>query len=180
MGEWGDTPPTFDRSGDAWGASGTAFDDGAEGGGAQYIELLGAQLWVAGMINLGRFRRVSDFVNIAQGYLVMHDVVVLTRAGEATRLTLDAFWRDGDIVTYAAAPRPDLVSLASHTLAVDTFKRPLDAYSIDARTAGAKLGCIRALDESSAVIISYEWRRTEHSVLHFINQSISLSFVHQF
>jgi hypothetical protein len=91
MGEWGDTPPTFDRSGDAWGASGTAFADDGEGGGDQYIELLGANLWVAGMINLGRFRRVSDFVNIVQGYLVMRDVVVLTRAGEATRLTLPEF-----------------------------------------------------------------------------------------
>src|SRR5690349_10583692 len=91
MGEWGDTPPTFDRSGDAWGSSGAAFGDDDQGGGDQYIELLGANLWVAGMVNLGRFRRVSDFVNIVQGYLVMRDVVVLTRTGEATRLTLPEF-----------------------------------------------------------------------------------------
>ncbi|HEY4228369.1 MAG TPA: hypothetical protein VGM49_08515 [Candidatus Limnocylindrales bacterium] len=88
MGEWGDTPPTFDRSGDAWGTSEAAFGDDDQGGGEQYIELVGTQLWVAGMINLGRFRRVSDFVNIVQGYLVMRDVVVLTRVGDATRLTL--------------------------------------------------------------------------------------------
>lgn len=89
MGEWGDTPPTFDRSGDAWGSGQAAFGDDEEaGGGEQYIEMIGTQLWVAGMVNLGRFRRVSDFVNIVQGYLVMHDVVVLTRVGEATRLTL--------------------------------------------------------------------------------------------
>jgi len=91
MGEWGDAPPTFDRSGDAWGAAGGAFGDDEEGGGDQYIELIGSQLWVAGKINLGRFRRVSDFVNIVQGYLVMQDVVVLTRNGEATRLTLPEF-----------------------------------------------------------------------------------------
>jgi hypothetical protein len=89
MDEWGDTPPTFDRSGDAWGSSAAAFaDDEDQGGGEQYIELIGSQLWVAGMINLGRFRRVSDFVNIVQGYFVMRDVVVLTRTGDATRLTL--------------------------------------------------------------------------------------------
>jgi len=89
MGEWGDQPPTFDRSSDAWGSSSAAFgDDQDEGGGEQYIELIGMQLWVAGMINLGRFRRVSDFVNIVQGYFVMHDVVVLTRTGDATRLTM--------------------------------------------------------------------------------------------
>lgn len=89
MGEWGDAPPTFDRSGDAWGSGQTAFGEDEEaGGGEQYIELIGTQLWVAGMVNLGRFRRVSDFVNIVQGYLVVHDVVVLTRVGETTRLTL--------------------------------------------------------------------------------------------
>jgi hypothetical protein len=88
MGEWGDTPPTFDRSSDTWGSAASAFGDDDQGGGEQYIELIGTELWVAGMINLGRFRRVSDFVNIVQGYLVMHDVVVLTRVGEATRLTM--------------------------------------------------------------------------------------------
>ena len=88
MGEWGDGALTFDRTGDAWGASGSAFAEDGEGGGDQYVELIGSQLWVAGTINLGRFRRVSDFVNIVQGYLVMRDVVVFTRTGESTRLTL--------------------------------------------------------------------------------------------
>ena len=88
MTDWGDSPPTFDRSGDAWGSSAGAFADEGEGGGEQYIELLGSNLWVAGTVDLGRFRRVSDFVNLAQGYMVIKDVVVLTRTGDATRLTL--------------------------------------------------------------------------------------------
>jgi hypothetical protein len=88
MGEWGDAPPTFDRTSEAWTATGSAFDDDGEGGGEQYLELIGTDLWVAGMANLGRFRRVSDFVNLVLGYLVLHDVVVLTRTGDATRLTL--------------------------------------------------------------------------------------------
>jgi hypothetical protein len=40
------------------------------------------------MVDLGRFRRVSDYVNLVQGYVVMHDVVILTRTGEATRLAI--------------------------------------------------------------------------------------------
>jgi hypothetical protein len=88
MADWGDAPPTFDRSGDAWGTGQSAFSDDDEGGGEQYIELIGSQLWVAGMVDLGRFRRVSDFVNIVQGYLVIRDVVVMTRTGEATRLAM--------------------------------------------------------------------------------------------
>lgn len=87
MGEWGDAPPTFDRSSEGWGAS-SAFAEEGEGGGEQYLELIGSSLWVAGMVNLGRFRRVSDFVNLVLGYMVLHDVVVMTRTGEATRLVL--------------------------------------------------------------------------------------------
>jgi hypothetical protein len=88
MAGWDDTALTFDRSGDAWASQGSSFNEEGEGGGDQYIELIGSSLWVAGMVNLGRFRRVSDFVNLVQGYLVIKDVVVLTRTGEATRLTL--------------------------------------------------------------------------------------------
>jgi hypothetical protein len=86
MGEWGESPPTFERSSDGWGAG--AFGEEGEGGGEQYVELIGSELWVAGMVDLGRFRRVSDFVNLVDGYMVIKDVVVLTRTGEATRLTL--------------------------------------------------------------------------------------------
>jgi hypothetical protein len=84
MDEWGDTPLTFDRKSDVWGAGGYAEE--GEGGGDQYMELMCSQLWVAGMVNLGRFRRVSDFVNIVDGYLIMRDAIVLSRRGEITRL----------------------------------------------------------------------------------------------
>ena len=81
MADWDDTALTFDRSGDAWGSSSGAFADDGEGGGEQYVELIGSNLWVAGTVDLGRFRRVSDFVNLVQGYMVIRDVVVLTRSG---------------------------------------------------------------------------------------------------
>src|SRR5215212_9263341 len=56
MADWGDSPPAFDRSGDAWGSAAAAFDDGAEGGGEQHVEMIGSDLWVAGTVDLGRFR----------------------------------------------------------------------------------------------------------------------------
>ena len=68
--------------------AGGAFDEEGEGGGDQYIELIGSNLWVAGTVNLGRFRRVSDFVTLTRATFVIKDVVVLTRTGDATRLTL--------------------------------------------------------------------------------------------
>jgi len=88
MGDWGDTPPTFDRSRDVWGEGSAGYADEGEGGGEQYMELIGSQLWVAGMVNLGRFRRVSDFVNVVDGYMVMRDAIVLSHRGEATRLAI--------------------------------------------------------------------------------------------
>jgi hypothetical protein len=92
MGEWDDELPlTFDRTSEAWGSVSAGFDDKdavGEGGGMAYLELIGSQLWVAGMADLGRFRRVSDFVNIVQAYIVLRDVVVLSRAGEPLRLAL--------------------------------------------------------------------------------------------
>ena len=83
-----DTALTFDRSSDAWGSAGSAFGEEGESGGQQYLEMIGSELWVAGMVDLGRFRRVSDFVNLVLGYMVLHDVVMLTRGGETTRLTM--------------------------------------------------------------------------------------------
>ncbi len=88
MSDSGDSALTFDRQGGAWGSAAAGWGDEGEGGGEQYLELIGSQLWVAGTVDLGRFRRVSDFVNIVQGYLIVRDAVVLTRAGEATRLAM--------------------------------------------------------------------------------------------
>jgi hypothetical protein len=88
MADWGDSPPTFDRSVDAWGTGGGAFAEEGEGGGEQYIELLGSSMWVAGTVELGRFRRISDMVNLVQGYMVIKDVVVLTRTGDTSRLAM--------------------------------------------------------------------------------------------
>jgi hypothetical protein len=87
MTEWGETTPTFDRGVDAWGDQGAFAEEGA-GGGEQYLEMIGSNLWVAGQVDLGRFRRVSDWVNLAQGYMVLKDVIVLTRTGDATRLAI--------------------------------------------------------------------------------------------
>jgi hypothetical protein len=91
MGEWDEQPLTFDRTSETWSSVSAGFDnEGAvgEGGGLAYLELIGSQLWVAGMADLGRFRRVSDFVNIVQAYMVLRDVVVLSRTGEASRLVM--------------------------------------------------------------------------------------------
>ncbi|MBI3751265.1 MAG: hypothetical protein HY263_06365, partial [Chloroflexi bacterium] len=54
----------------------------------QYLELIGTHLRASGVVDLGRFRRVTDYVNLLDGFFALRDVVLLTRTGEATRITL--------------------------------------------------------------------------------------------
>jgi hypothetical protein len=73
--------------GGAWGAA----DAASPGDGPhreQYLELIGTHLRASGVVDLGRFRRVSDYVNLLDGFFSLRDVVLLTRTGEATRITM--------------------------------------------------------------------------------------------
>lgn len=54
----------------------------------QYLELIGTHLRASGVVELGRFRRVSDYVNLLDGFFSLRQVVLLTRTGEATRITM--------------------------------------------------------------------------------------------
>jgi hypothetical protein len=99
---------------------------------------------------------------------------------DVARLTFALRYRDGDVLSYGTPPRPDLVALAPNRLAVETFGRPMVAYSIDARTIAGKAAVIRALDESTAIVVAYEYRNTEKSPLRYVNHLVSLGLVHQF
>jgi hypothetical protein len=99
---------------------------------------------------------------------------------EMTRLTFTARYRNGDVVSYATPPRPDLVPIAPDRLAVDSFNRPMIAYSIDANTWSGRVALVRALDERSAVIVGYEYRDTKRSPLRYVNHLVSVALVHQF
>jgi hypothetical protein len=99
---------------------------------------------------------------------------------EFARLIVRASYRHGDVITHTTEPREEFEALAANRAEIVTFGRPMTAYSIEARTIGAKVALIRAVDESSAVIFGYEWRRTERAPLRYFNQLVSLAFVHQF
>jgi hypothetical protein len=73
--------------GDPWAglAGGTAE---AAGPHEEYLELIGTHLRASGVVDIGRFRRVTDYVNLLDGFFALRDVVLLTRTGEATRITM--------------------------------------------------------------------------------------------
>jgi hypothetical protein len=107
-------------------------------------------------------------------------VEVARELDEVARLTFAVFYRDGDVLSYATPPRPDLVTVAPDRMPVTTFDRDFVAYSIKAATVGARVAYIRAVTEESAVILSYEYRHTERSPLRYVNQLVSLALVRQF
>src|SRR5512141_1437681 len=73
--------------GDPWAglAGGTSQATGPH---EEYLELIGTHLRASGVVDIGRFRRVTDYVNLLEGFFALRDVVLLTRTGETTRITM--------------------------------------------------------------------------------------------
>jgi hypothetical protein len=72
---------------DPWAAAG-AEDNGSQSSREQYVELIGTHLRASGVVDTGRFRRLTDYVNLLDGFFGLSDVVLLTRTGESTRITM--------------------------------------------------------------------------------------------
>jgi hypothetical protein len=99
---------------------------------------------------------------------------------ERWQVSAGATWREGDVLSYATPPRPDLVALARVRTTVDTFGSPRVAYSLSARTLGGSLAFTRSLGERSALTLRYEGRDTERSALRYVNHLVSTAISHQF
>ena len=80
LGETGPHP-------DPWAALGGGVEAGPQVR-EEYLELIGTHLRASGVVDIGRFRRVSDYVNLLDGFFALRDVVLLTRTGESTRITM--------------------------------------------------------------------------------------------
>lgn len=75
--------------GDPWaGVGGQEAETAASGPREEYLELIGTHLRASGVVDIGRFRRVTDYVNLLDGFFALRDVVLLTRTGETTRITM--------------------------------------------------------------------------------------------
>ena len=75
--------------GDAWGRrldTTTAIDGSADN--EAYLELIGTHLRASGVADVGRFRRISDYVNAVDGFFRLRDTVLLDRTGAPTRITM--------------------------------------------------------------------------------------------
>ncbi len=74
------------------------------------IELVGTHLRLTGIVNLGRFGRLSDLINASSGYVRVRDARLLRRNGDATKLMLPELMVDQDEISFIAqteAPAPE-------------------------------------------------------------------------
>ena len=66
------------------------------------IELVGTHLRLVGVVNLGRFGRLSDLVNASSGYVRVRDARLLRRNGQPTNLVLPELMVDQDEISFIA------------------------------------------------------------------------------
>jgi hypothetical protein len=63
-----------------------------QAGQAVEVELVGPYLRMSGALNIGQFRRVSDFLNNQEGLLSLRAATILRRSGEATNVRAESIW----------------------------------------------------------------------------------------
>ena len=69
---------------------------------------------------------------------------------------------------------------APNRVELDTFDRLMTAYRIDATTWTGRVALVRALDDRSAAILSYDYRHTTRGPLRFPDHVLTLALVYQF
>ena len=100
--------------------------------------------------------------------------------GERWSLTLGAHHREGDVLSYATPPRPDLVALAKVRVPNTAFDRPLVAYSLDAHSLTGSLVLSYALDPATSLALGYNYRDTTRRPLRYVNHLVSAALARQF
>lgn len=99
---------------------------------------------------------------------------------ERWRVSLRLAWRDGDVVSYATPPRPDLKAVSRDLTASDTFDRPFIVYRLKAHTLDYSLALSPALDERTALSLAFGLRETARPGERYVNHLVSLTLTRQF
>jgi hypothetical protein len=100
---------------------------------------------------------------------------------ERWRLTLRVSYRDGDIVSYATPPRPELLSRASAVMRENrTFDRNFVAYRLEAQTWSGVIGVTPALNDRTSLSFQLEWRESARGPIRYTNHLATAGLVRQF
>lgn len=80
------------------------------------IEIVGPHLRVSGSVQIGRHRRLSDFINNHEGLVDLRSATVLRRNGEPTRVFAPSIWINLADVTLVGSLSDDRPEAASSDL----------------------------------------------------------------
>ncbi|OHE82959.1 MAG: hypothetical protein A3G75_09315 [Verrucomicrobia bacterium RIFCSPLOWO2_12_FULL_64_8] len=89
-------------------------------------------------------------------------------------------YREGDVVSHATPPRPDLVAHARARTPVSTFDRSFVAYRLEAQTWSASAGMTCSLNNHTALGFQFERRDSTGAGHRYINQLVTARLVLQF
>jgi hypothetical protein len=88
--------------------------------------------------------------------------------GADWQLTAEARWREGEVVSFATPPRPDLAALAAVLVPLDpTFGSARTAYAVDARSLAGSLTLSRRLSQDYALAVGHQHRTTRRGALDY-------------
>jgi hypothetical protein len=94
---------------------------------------------------------------------------------ETTQITAGYELREGEVISYAVPPRPDMVALANALRPVDTFGGNYVAYNLDATTHAFSVGVSQAFTRFLALNLRYERLETSRAHLYYINNIFNAS-----
>ena len=119
----------------------------------------------------GNFTAPDDFFDM-QGHTANARVIVdLT---SSLQVVLGYTYRDGDVISYAVPPRPDILLLTSERRPVTTFGTdPLyTAYRLRGQTHAVSISAGYALTKYLSVRLAYEYAATSHDPLQYENHLV--------
>jgi len=119
----------------------------------------------------GNFAAPDDFFD-EQGHTANARVIVdLT---SSLQVVLGYTYRDGDVISYAVPPRPDILLLTSERRPVTTFgTNPLYiAYRLRSQTNAVSVSAGYALTRYLSVQLAYEYATTSHDPLQYENHLV--------
>lgn len=93
------------------------------------------------------------------------------------QMALGYGYRDGDVISYAVPPRPDILLLTSETKPVESFDIPYVAYRLQGSTHTISLSAGYALTKSMSIQVAYEYLHTCHDPLEYENHVVEAKFV---
>jgi hypothetical protein len=94
----------------------------------------------------------------------------------ALRIAVGYTYQEGDVISYATPPRPDLLKLASEVRPGETTfgsGHPMTAYKLLGRTHGVSISAAYALTKYASVQVDYEYATTLHDPLQYENHLVT-------